>query len=304
MVAMNIVISVPVDEGLASFIGKKGSENSITFYNRKLEKDVVVALYPNQEDEKVYALAQSLLLSTQVVLSTSAIDRRFGEALIAASLLGHPMLLTDDNDAEGILRGSGVSGYRVVSRAELFNVVCGNAQPAGEGEPVRVDIDKGFPVKGVGTVALGIVSRGVIKQHDKLYHTSGKLVTVRGLQSQDVDIMSAGRGTRVGVSLKDITHEDIGKGDLLTATVVNKAGKVSIEFKTSKMAPEKVVEGAQYRLVIGFAFSDCAVTKVDGNVMELELKAKLPAEVGAEVLLIRKAMPRIFASGSVKGILG
>jgi hypothetical protein len=50
MIPMNIVISVPVDENLAAFIGKKGSENSITFYNRKLEKDVVVALYPNQED--------------------------------------------------------------------------------------------------------------------------------------------------------------------------------------------------------------------------------------------------------------
>ena len=303
MVAMNIVISVPVDEGLASFIGKKGSENSISFYNRKLGDDVVVALYPNQEDEKVYALAQSLLLSTQVVLSTSTLDRRFGEALIAASLLGRPVLLTDDNDAENILRGSGMSGYSVVSRADLFDAVRKNAQPAGEG-PVRVDIDKGFPVKGVGTVALGIVSRGVIKQHDKLYHTSGKLVTVRGLQSQDVDITSAGMGTRVGVSLKDITHEDIEKGDLLTPTLVGKASKVSVEFKTGKMAPEKVAEGAQYRLVMGFGFADCSVIKVNGSEMELDLKAKLPAEIGQEVLLIRKAMPRIFAAGRIKSVLG
>ncbi len=300
---MNIVISVPVDENLASFIGKKGSENSITFYNRKLENDVVVVLYPNQEDEKVYALAQSLLLSTQVVLSTLAMDRRFGEALIAASLLGRPLLLTDDSDAEGILKGSGLSGYRVVSRAELLDAVRKSAQPAGEGT-IRVDIDKGFPVKGVGTVALGIVTRGVIRQHDKLYHTSGKLVVVRGLQSQDVDITSADRGTRVGVSLKDISHEDIGKGDLLTATPVGRASRISVEFTTSKMAVEKMVEGAQYRLVMGFGFSDCAVTKVDGNVVELDLKAKLPAEVGTEVLLIRKAMPRIFAAGRVKSVLG
>jgi selenocysteine-specific translation elongation factor len=304
MVFMNMVISVPVDENLASFIGKKGSENSITFYNRKLENDVIVALYPNQEEEKVYALAQSLLLSTQVVLSTSVIDRKFGEALIAASLLGRPLLLTDDNDAEGILHGSGLSGYKIVSKAELFDALHKNVQQPDESKPVRVDIDKGFPVKGVGTVALGIVSRGVIKQHDKMYHTSGKLVTVRGLQSQDVDITSAGVGTRVGVSLKDITHEDIGKGDLLTPTLVGRAAKITVEFKTSKMAAEKVAEGAQYRLVMGFAFSDCEVIKVNGSDMELELKAKLPAEIGTEVLLIRKAVPRIFAAGKVKAVLG
>ncbi len=31
---MNIVVSVPLNENLASFIGKNGSANSITFFNR------------------------------------------------------------------------------------------------------------------------------------------------------------------------------------------------------------------------------------------------------------------------------
>ena len=65
-----------------------------------------------------------------------------------------------------------------------------------------------------------MVTRGVVKQHDKLYHTSGKQVLVRSLQSQDEDVTSAGVGTRVGVSLKDIEEREIGKGDLLNSAPV------------------------------------------------------------------------------------
>jgi selenocysteine-specific translation elongation factor len=301
---MNIVIAVPVDESLAEFIGKKGSVNSITFYNRKMENDVVVALYPNQDEEKTYALAQSLLIAQKVVLSTSTIDRKFGEALVAASLLGRTTLMTDDNDAEGILRGSGMSNYRVVPRDKLLDEIRSNPDTAGDsGKGVRVEIDKAFPVKGVGTVALGFVTRGTLKQHDKLYHTSGKQVVVRSIQSQDIDVVSAEKGARVGVSLKDISHEEIEKGDLLTPELVKKSARLVIEYKTSKVAAEKVSEGSYYRLVLGFSFSDCAVTRVGDGEMELDLKAPMPAEVGDEVLLIRKEVPRVFAYGKVKKAL-
>ena len=50
---MNIVIAIPVDENLAAFIGKRGSAESIIFYNRKSGSDVIVLLFPSQEDEKV-----------------------------------------------------------------------------------------------------------------------------------------------------------------------------------------------------------------------------------------------------------
>ena len=301
---MNLIISVPVDEGLASFIGKKGSSNGIAFYNRRLGDDIIVVLFPSQEDEKVYALAQSLLLSSKVVLSTAGVDRRFGEALVAASLLGRTTLLTEENDATALLRELGISDCRVVSRGELLDAVRANPGNAEmDNAPVRVDVDKAFPVKGIGTVALGIVTRGVLKQHDKLYHASGKQLTVRSLQSQDEDIVSAGIGTRIGISLKDIGDEEIDKGDLLTLNLVKKSRRISISYKMCKASVEEVKEGAQYGLAHGFSYSECAVDKVGDGELELDLKAIFPAEVGDEVLLVRKKIPRIFASGKVKGIL-
>ena len=297
---MSIVIAVPVDENLASFIGKKGSSESITFYNRKAGDETIVALFPGQEEEKVYALAETLLLASQIVISTSLVDKKFGEALVAASLLNRRLLLTADNDVKGILGGAGITNFKVVQREDLLNDIIANRQGAAGAAQVRVEIDKAFPVKGVGTIALGIVTRGTVKQHDKLYHTSGKQVVIRSIQSQDEDVLSAGTGTRVGLSLKDMSHDEIEKGDLLTSTPVKRCGKVRIECKGCKVAPEAIQTGAHYRLVLGFSVSDCAVLGVDGAMVELELKAPMPAEVGDEALLIRSIMPRIFASGTVK----
>jgi selenocysteine-specific translation elongation factor len=298
---MNIVVAVPVDENLASFIGKKGSSESITFFNRKVGSDVIVMLFPSQEDEKVHALAESLLISSKIVLSTSAIDRKFGEALVAASLLDKEVLLTDDNNVDALLKGTGMSKYRVLSKEELLDAIAAHAPDTnGGGAGVRVDIDKAFPVRGIGTVALGIVTRGTVRQHDKLYHTSGKQVMVRSLQSQDEDVTSADVGTRVGVSLKDIDESEIGKGDLLTSAPVRRAKNVTLKYRASAAAKETVMEGSSYRFVTNFSRSDCVVTKAGGGEMEVELSNPLPMEQGDGVFLIRKELPRLFAFGTVR----
>ena len=299
---MNIIIAVPVDENLASFIGKKGSAESITFFNRKFENDVIVMLFPSQEEEKVHALAESLLIASKIVLSTATIDKKFGEALVAASLLDKTVLLTDDNNVEALLKGTGMAKYQIVPRENLLGaIVAPVPETRAAGEGVRVDIDKAFPVRGIGTVALGVVTRGVIRQHDKLYHTSGRQVMVRSLQSQDEDVTSADVGTRVGVSLKDIEESQIGKGDLLTSAPVRRSKKVTIRYRASAAAKESIMEGSSYRFVTNFSRSDCVVTKAGGGEMEIELSAPLPMEPGDEVFLIRKEVPRLFASGKVVG---
>lgn len=298
---MNIVVAVPVDEGLASFIGKRGSADGIAFYNRRLESDVIVALFPSQEDEKVYELAESLLVASQVVLSTRSIDRKFGEALVASSLLGKRIILTDDNEVGALLKSADISKYEIAPREGLLDRLRSGAA-SGANELVRVDIDKAFPVKGIGTVVLGVVTRGTIRQHDRLFHTSGKEVVVRSLQSQDVDIASAERGTRVGVSLKDISDEEIRKGDLLTSKAVGRCSRVVIGYKASKAAKEGLTEGANYGIAVNFSYSECTVKSIEEAKLELELELRtaLPIEAGDTVLLLRKDLPRIFASGEVK----
>jgi selenocysteine-specific translation elongation factor len=297
---MNTIVAVPLDESLASFIGKRGSSNSITFFNRKSGNDVIVALFPSQEDEKIHALAESLLVSSQILLSTSHLDRRFGEALVASSLLDRKLMLTDDNEVGELLHGSGIEKFSIVSRKDALQSILENIRAEDSKVQVRVDIDKAFPVKGIGTVALGIVTKGILKQHDKLYHTSGKEVSVRSIQSQDEDIISADTGTRVGVSLKGIEYDEISKGDLFTGSQVPISRRIVIDCRSSKAVNEKIEKGAMYAIALGFSFVECTIIRIEGRELELELKSPLSTEIGDEVLLTRRQIPRIFASGTVK----
>lgn len=296
---MNIVVAVPVDESYASFLGKKGSSNGITFYNRKVGNDVVVALFPSHEDDKVYALAQALLVSSHIVLSTDRIDKRFGEALIASSLLDRKIIFVGENEVRAMAKESGVSDYIKVSKEELLDAIMKNPAGSDDEKPVRVDIDKAFPVKGVGTVALGFVTRGVLKQHDKLYHSSGKEVLVRSIQSQDEDVVSAARGVRVGVALREIDEGEIGKGDLLTLSPVSRSERMVVEYRISNVLKEAPKESALYGIAIGFSYAECTVEKVGSSTLELKLRSKLPVEAGDEVLFIKRDIPRVFAAGRV-----
>ena len=295
---MNTVVAVPLDEELASFIGKKGSVNGITFYNRKTDRGVITALFPSQDESKPYALPEALLMASCVLVSTRNVDKRFGEVLIACSLLGRKTLFTDDNDTSTLASDAGIKEYRTVSKGGILEALETGTEN-GQGKGVRIDIDKAFPVRGIGTVALGIVTQGTVRQHDKLLHTSGRQVSVRSIQSQDEDIAAAGMGTRVGLALKDIEDKDVDKGDVLSDRQIAKCSRVAISFRQSGITKEQVAEGNVYGVAAGFSYSECVVKKASGQELELELKSQFAAETGDALLLVRKQAPRIFASGII-----
>jgi selenocysteine-specific translation elongation factor len=297
---MHHIVAVPIDKSLAEFIGKKGSENGITFFNRKSGDDVIVALAPTNTEEKPYGLAEALLLSEQIVLSTANVDKQFGEALVACSLLEKPVLLTDENDVSSFISGEVLAKYEVVNRSELLNKISQVSGPESNGM-VRVDIDHAFPVNGVGTVALGIVTSGTVKTHDNLFHTSGKKVLVRSMQSQDADVNEAGPQTRVGLALKGIEHDEIEKGDIVSTKEIKKLSSVKATIKTSKIAKEEINDTNLYLLVSKFSHTNARLTK-EGDGFSVSFEKPIPILPGDQFLLIRNQKPRIFALGTVKSV--
>lgn len=295
----NFVVCVPLDESLSEFIGKKGSVNSITFYNRKFNEHVIVAIAPTEISEKFYAVAEAMMVARQVALSTANVDKLFGEMLVACSLLGRRVVATDENNVDAMATELGMKGIAYASREKLLEALTGFSESA-DGSP-RIDIDKSFNVKGVGAVVLGIVGRGRIRVHDKLYHSSGKEVTIRSIQSQDIDIEDAGPGTRVGLALKGADADEIEKGDILAASPVKRVGKLTATIQTSRYAKEEIAEGKTYGLVHNFSYANATVTSA-GEQFSLSLEKEVPIEIGDEFLLIRSAAPRIFAKGTVKSV--
>jgi selenocysteine-specific translation elongation factor len=297
---MHYVISVPINENVASFIGKKGSEESLIFYNRKIDNDVIVVLYPsNDETKQHYAIAESMLLSSQIVISTASIDKLFGEIIVAASLLTRRVVVLDENDVSKILANGILKNYTLSTKEELLSKIIASKVPEG-GEINRVDVDHAFPVKGIGTVALGIVTSGKVKVHDTLYSTSGKQVSIKSIQAQDVDIAEAGIGTRVGLAIKGAEPEDIDKGDLLLSKQTSRSKSANTSIKTSALANEKIEVGSRYTFVSNFTHVLAKVEQYDGKNATLSFEKPISILKGDQFLLIREANPRIFASGVIE----
>jgi len=298
---MHFIISIPLDKDLASFIGKKGSENSITFYNRLYGENVVVALAPSSIDDKPYGLAQSMLMSSQIVISTASIDRYFGEVLVAAGLLEKRVIFTNDNEIGNLAKSAGIAAYEIYAKEELLDKIVEfkPKQELVDSKEKRVDIDRAFVVRGVGTVVLGIVSKGSVAVHDTLYASSGKQALVRSIQSQDRDIDLAPLYTRVGLAIKGIEAEEIEKGEIFASNAITPKDRISAKLKVSNIVEGELKEGSSYGLAINFSFTSCFVEKIEGNTAELKLDKPLPFEKGDEFFLIRQKQPRLFAKGVV-----
>lgn len=88
--------------------------------------------------------------------------------------------------------------------------------------PFRYVIEDVFTIKGRGTVVVGLIESGILHEGDKvtLCRTDGstRTVVVGGIEKYKQGLVpSAVQGENVGVLLKDISKEEVGKGDCLMA---------------------------------------------------------------------------------------
>lgn len=293
---MNYIVSVLLADEVAEHLGKKGSENGLTFHNGTHMGNRIVALSPTSMEDKFYAVAESILLSDAVVVGTSRIDKAFGEMLVACSLVERKVILTDDGDASNVMKGIGISGIDVSDRFGIADRLS-SVRKRNADSRCRVDIDKAFPVTGIGTVVLGFVTKGRISVHDKLVLPSGTEVSVKSIQSNDVDVESAEVGTRVGLALKGAKSEDFKKGDVLSPSRVVPCRNAGAALRQTEIGREDM-NGNTYGFVSGFSYTS-AVISVEGDAGSIRLERPIPLEEGDEFMLIRKKEPRIFASGRV-----
>lgn len=295
---MNHVVAVLLDKELAESIGKKGSENSITYYNGTYSGDRITMLTPTSIEEKVYAAAQSMLISEQIVISTRKIDKLFGEVMAASALLDKRTIITTDNDVSDFLKGIKFNRLSFCDRNNLINMITEyKFIPQGEGS--KINIDKSFTVNGIGTVLLGILMRGKVSVHDKLYLSSGKEIIIRSIQSNDINLKCAEYGTRVGLAIKGATSNEVKKGDVLTQIRIKPSSSIHIKIKISEFAEEQIESGANYSIVSNFTHTSIVIVSIDGNNIHVKSESPIPVEIDDEILLIRGKAPRIFAYGRI-----
>ena len=209
------------DEQARAF-GKKGTQSDVTMYNAVRDGHAATIVVPSQFPEKLPSLLYAIAMADRLMLLVNALDRSLAETLATVDLFGPPVTVAlgpsvGEEEFRRLVRGTRIEGERTrpLDLPQLRSEVDGWSATALPG-PVRVRLDHVFPVKGVGTVALGVVTQGRLSAHDRLQlYPSDRTVEVRSVQVHDADVASAECGERVGVALKDIEVEAVERGQVL-----------------------------------------------------------------------------------------
>ncbi|MDO9537171.1 MAG: EF-Tu/IF-2/RF-3 family GTPase [Thermoplasmata archaeon] len=265
-------------EILASSLGKKGTESDITLFNHKQGEKAISVVMPTRYPDKLTPLLYSLFLGSEIFMVIDKLDRTIGEELVACDVMGKTKgtiflenYITPEQ-VKPLLNGTGLSDWQIVEglgnpnemREELM---LRESKPIPG--PTRVSIDHSFPVKGLGTVCLGIVDQGLVKKHQELtIYPTGKKSLVRSIQVHDNDVNEASSGNRVGLAMKGVEPEDIGRGTILAEEgVLTVKDSLDLTVSVNKFWKGTLKNGMVVHAASGLQFVSGTIT------MDGELKA-------------------------------
>lgn len=304
------VAALEPDAELAKKIGKKGSESDFTIYNCKEGQQVLCLYHPTAYPDKVQPLLYSLSLCDIAYFRPQAIDKFAGEMMVAVAAFGKKLIVIADkvgkDELTPLLKSAGLISYEffegdaIALRERLLGEDSAR-KPEGKTEVV---IDSCFPVKGVGTVALGIVQQGIVRVHQKLtFLPSGTEAEIKSIQVQDENTTEAEASSRVGLNLKGIDSEQVGKGDLAVEEKFAPANKIEAALQLTKFYKGNI-ESVQFFILAGLKFVACKAKKA-GETYVIELGAPVCLRAGETAcVFLPEAMPRAIGKATVVKVLG
>ena len=263
--------------GYAKELGKKGTVSDITIYDLKKGHDTVSILEPSKYPERINSLYFCVNLAEMAVVVVDEINAALGETLLmldcAEVRRGVFILrnyLTPDRIAP-LLKDTILTNYSYmpddpIQLREFLLEEAAKLKPHLEGKGV-IPIDHHFNVKGVGTVILGYVAKGMVNRHDNLkVLPTDRTALVRSIQKHDDDFDTAGRGDRVGLALRGVDAEELDRGYVLTNDPEMKVvSELTAKLDLVKYWQSPIKEGMVMHLGHWMQFLPCRVTAVSGD---------------------------------------
>lgn len=313
MAGRSLVVSLLGSKEIGKELGKKGTASDITMYNFVQGDLAVTYVEPTQFPDKFPPLLAALGIGRQVVLGVDALGRDLAEAVVTADLLGKSEGLlalgpsVGEADVRRLLKGTVLESLQAVplEGKAIRGVVEAWNTPEADG-PVMVQIDHAFPVKGVGTVVLGLVRQGVVKVHDRLrLFPTTTSVEVRSVQVHDVDLKEAGCGSRVGLALKGVEAEEISRGMVLAPPDAMRVADV-VEMRNyvpCKFFKGKAGEKDHVHVSLGLQVVPGQIQQVDGDRLTVSVDRPVALENEGRGLLLQLSGagtgPRVAGGGQV-----
>lgn len=295
------------DQSIANEFGKKGTSSDITLYDRK-ESDIIRTwVVPNGFPDKIQPLFQAINLAEYVIFYVSSLDKFTGEQIIALDLLkkregilSHTFDV-DENRLRAMIKGTVLERYKTVNSSEIKQQI-NKFDPISSQGKTKIVIDHCFDVKGVGTVVLGKVLCGKVKQYDNLRLLPSNLdVVVKSIQMHDDAVLEAESPARVGLSLKGVKPDQISRGDILCQEPISfaTASDIELDFKKNPFFKADIAENQMCLVNIGMQIKAAKFTFLN----PVNLKLDKPVVFDNETCIVLKPDSesiRILGSGTIK----
>ncbi len=294
-------------QDLASEFGKKGTESDLTLFDRK-ESDIIKTwVIPNGFPEKIQPLFQAINLAEYVIFHVDKLDKFTGEQIIALDslkkekgILSHTFDV-DESKLNLMIKGTVVEKYLKVDQDKIKEEM-DKLEPISTDGPSELLIDHCFDVKGVGTVILGQVTQGTIKQYDNLkLYPAGIDVLIKSIQMHDDPVTESISPARVGLAVKGAKPDDVGRGDVIAAEgVVDVKSEIELDFTKSPFYKSEIAENQGCLVNIGLQIK--AAKFVSISPLKLSFEKPVICKKGdvAVILKPESTTIRILGSGSIQ----
>jgi selenocysteine-specific translation elongation factor len=294
-------------QDIAAEFGKKGTETDISLYDRK-ESDIIKTwVTPSGFPEKIQPLLQAINLAEFVIFFVDKLDKFTGEQIIALDslkkdkgILSHSFEV-DESKLDSMIKDTVLENYAKVEQDKIKEEI-DKIEPSIKEGPSEMVVDHCFDVKGVGTVILGKVTCGKIKQYDNLkLYPSESDVLIKSIQMHDDPVQESVCPARVGLAVKGVKPDEVGRGDVISeqgAVVVG--SEIELDFTKSPFYKSDIAEGQMCLVSVGLQIK--AAKFVSITPLKLNFEKPIAYHKGdiAVILKPESTTIRILGSGPIK----
>ena len=294
-------------QDIASEFGKKGTETDLTLYDRK-ESDIIKTwVAPSGFPDKIQPLFQAINLAEYVILYVDKLDKFTGEQIIALDslkkekgILSHTFDV-DESKLDAMIKGTVVENYIKVDQDKIKEEM-DKLEPVSTDGSSEMVIDHCFDVKGVGTVILGKVTNGKVKQYDNLkLYPAGIDVLIKSIQMHDDPVEESICPARVGLAVKGAKPDEVGRGDVICEEgIVDIKTEIEIDFQKSPFYKSEIAENQGCLVNIGLQIKAAKFTSI--SPLKLTFEKPIVCKSGQIAIILKPESPtiRILGSGQIK----